>query len=198
MFVLASTNDGIAPAKGESGAAVRNPGNPDKAPGVAVRCAKHYRHRLRMPPHVALLPPDAAPSRVHACRGEGVSEGRRDLSRVPCFCSTFRFHPLHVRCSVLTVTCLRGGRPDLTASFRPGRSSSSIGVILSFVLAVRCHACAAGPSRWLCVGVQDSPVCWICLDSERPHRHLVQPCACPRFAHAHCLARWQLQSAGSR
>ena len=56
----------------------------------------------------------------------------------------------------------------------------------------------AGCSREPVWGMQDTPVCWICLDTERPHRHLVQPCACPRFAHAHCLARWQLQSAGSR
>lgn len=47
-------------------------------------------------------------------------------------------------------------------------------------------------------GVQDIPICWICLDVARPDRRLVQPCACPRFAHAQCLARWQLQSAGSR
>lgn len=42
---------------------------------------------------------------------------------------------------------------------------------------------------------QDVPVCWICL-GEQPG--LLRPCACPRFAHATCLARWQLQSAGSR
>ncbi|KAL4451767.1 hypothetical protein ABPG75_007429 [Micractinium tetrahymenae] len=42
---------------------------------------------------------------------------------------------------------------------------------------------------------EDAPVCWICLDSTGP---LVFPCKCPRTAHPRCLARWQLQSAGSR
>ncbi len=38
-------------------------------------------------------------------------------------------------------------------------------------------------------------MCWICLGEQAG---LMRPCACPRFAHPHCLARWQLQSAGSR
>lgn len=42
---------------------------------------------------------------------------------------------------------------------------------------------------------EDAPVCWICLDSQGP---LIFPCKCPRTAHPRCLARWQLQSAGSR
>lgn len=46
--------------------------------------------------------------------------------------------------------------------------------------------------------LQDAPICWICLDGPRSEANLVQPCNCPRHAHAHCLARWQLQSAGSR
>ncbi len=41
----------------------------------------------------------------------------------------------------------------------------------------------------------DSPVCWICLDLGG---ELVYPCRCPRMAHKACLARWQLQSAGTR
>ncbi|CAK0738761.1 hypothetical protein CVIRNUC_001089 [Coccomyxa viridis] len=45
---------------------------------------------------------------------------------------------------------------------------------------------------------EDVPICWICLDTARPDAGLVTPCACPRQAHAQCLARWQLQSAGSR
>jgi hypothetical protein len=48
------------------------------------------------------------------------------------------------------------------------------------------------------VALQDAPICWICLDGARSDAHLLQPCNCPRHAHAHCLARWQLQSAGSR
>lgn len=44
-------------------------------------------------------------------------------------------------------------------------------------------------------GDEDTPICWICLDSSTP---LLTPCKCPRLAHAPCLARWQLQSAGSR
>ncbi|KAI8466096.1 MAG: hypothetical protein J3K34DRAFT_472897 [Monoraphidium minutum] len=39
----------------------------------------------------------------------------------------------------------------------------------------------------------DAPCCWICLGSDGP---LERPCACPRDAHARCLARWQLQQAG--
>lgn len=42
---------------------------------------------------------------------------------------------------------------------------------------------------------EDTPVCWICLDQSGP---LVYPCKCPRVAHPKCLARWQLQSAGTR
>ncbi|KAL4422123.1 hypothetical protein ABPG77_003408 [Micractinium sp. CCAP 211/92] len=42
---------------------------------------------------------------------------------------------------------------------------------------------------------EEAPVCWICLDSTGP---LIFPCKCPRSAHPRCLARWQLQSAGSR
>lgn len=42
---------------------------------------------------------------------------------------------------------------------------------------------------------EEAPVCWICLDSTGP---LLFPCKCPRSAHPRCLARWQLQSAGSR
>lgn len=44
-------------------------------------------------------------------------------------------------------------------------------------------------------GSEDCPVCWICLDSTGT---LMFPCKCPRTAHSKCLARWQLQSAGSR
>ena len=42
---------------------------------------------------------------------------------------------------------------------------------------------------------EDTPLCWICLDIGG---ELVYPCKCPRSAHARCLARWQLQSAGTR
>lgn len=38
-------------------------------------------------------------------------------------------------------------------------------------------------------------MCWICLDLGGD---LVYPCKCPRMAHKACLARWQLQSAGTR
>ncbi len=38
-------------------------------------------------------------------------------------------------------------------------------------------------------------MCWICLDLGG---ELVYPCRCPRMAHKACLARWQLQSAGTR
>ncbi len=56
-----------------------------------------------------------------------------------------------------------------------------------------------GPTAILPNGcMQDIPICWICLDTARPDAPLVTPCACPRQAHAQCLARWQLQSAGSR
>ena len=43
-------------------------------------------------------------------------------------------------------------------------------------------------------------VCWICLDScNSPSKPVVaMPCKCPRRAHRSCLARWQLQSAGTR
>ncbi|MEW5307912.1 MAG: hypothetical protein WDW38_010561 [Sanguina aurantia] len=41
-------------------------------------------------------------------------------------------------------------------------------------------------------------VCWICLDGSSPARPLMCPCKCPRAVHAQCIARWQLQSAGSR
>jgi len=44
----------------------------------------------------------------------------------------------------------------------------------------------------------DKEVCWICLDGGSEENGLVAPCKCPRKAHAKCLARWQLQSAGSK
>ena len=49
------------------------------------------------------------------------------------------------------------------------------------------------------VGYADSEdcddVCWICLGTEE--RDLLRPCGCPnRFVHRHCLAKWQLMSAG--
>ena len=44
--------------------------------------------------------------------------------------------------------------------------------------------------------MQDPDVCWICLDDSGP---LASACECPnRLCHPDCLARWQLQSAGSR
>ncbi|KAK9804179.1 hypothetical protein WJX73_009336 [Symbiochloris irregularis] len=58
--------------------------------------------------------------------------------------------------------------------------------------------CAEGQASCSVEVPQDAPVCWICLDGPSSLACLVQPCRCPRFAHAHCLARWQLQSAGSR
>lgn len=42
---------------------------------------------------------------------------------------------------------------------------------------------------------EDAPLCWICLDIGG---ELIYPCKCPRTAHKRCLARWQLQSAGTR
>jgi len=44
----------------------------------------------------------------------------------------------------------------------------------------------------------DKEICWICLDTGSEDNVLVAPCKCPRKAHAKCLARWQLQSAGSK
>ncbi|KAI8462819.1 MAG: hypothetical protein J3K34DRAFT_389394 [Monoraphidium minutum] len=44
----------------------------------------------------------------------------------------------------------------------------------------------------------DCPICWICLDGPGPDRPLVHPCRCPSWVHAPCIARWQLQSAGTR
>ncbi|GMH33955.1 hypothetical protein BSKO_01789 [Bryopsis sp. KO-2023] len=46
--------------------------------------------------------------------------------------------------------------------------------------------------------VEDAPICWICLDPSTPERELTLPCKCPRHCHPLCLARWQLQSAGTR
>lgn len=43
----------------------------------------------------------------------------------------------------------------------------------------------------------DDACCWICL-SDAGDGPLVQPCACPRFTHQACLARWQLVSAGKK
>lgn len=44
----------------------------------------------------------------------------------------------------------------------------------------------------------EKETCWICLDGSEDEHALVAPCKCPRKAHAKCLARWQLQSAGSK
>lgn len=45
---------------------------------------------------------------------------------------------------------------------------------------------------------EEKNVCWICLESDKPSCPLEQPCKCPRYCHLRCLARWQLQSAGTR
>ena len=47
-------------------------------------------------------------------------------------------------------------------------------------------------------GDENKDVCWICLEAEKEGHSLVSPCKCPRKAHPKCLARWQLQSAGSK
>ncbi|WIA44088.1 hypothetical protein OEZ86_010441 [Tetradesmus obliquus] len=44
----------------------------------------------------------------------------------------------------------------------------------------------------------DLPICWICLGHSEPDRPLTHPCRCPSWCHATCVARWQLQSAGTR
>eukprot|EP00775_Hariotina_reticulata_P001561 gene1561-1901_t len=41
-------------------------------------------------------------------------------------------------------------------------------------------------------------VCWICLDGPSLDRPLQHACRCPSWTHATCIARWQLQSAGTR
>jgi hypothetical protein len=55
------------------------------------------------------------------------------------------------------------------------------------------------PTRTHAQAHDEAPVCWICLDGPAADAPLVQPCRCPAMAvHARCLARWQLQSAGTR
>jgi hypothetical protein len=57
----------------------------------------------------------------------------------------------------------------------------------------------AGPHASLAaVQAEEPPVCWICLDGPQPEKPLTHPCRCPSFCHASCIARWQLQSAGTR
>ena len=41
-------------------------------------------------------------------------------------------------------------------------------------------------------------MCWVCLDQGSAEKPLIHPCSCPSFCHAGCIARWQLQSAGTR
>ncbi|GIL56453.1 hypothetical protein Vafri_11820 [Volvox africanus] len=75
---------------------------------------------------------------------------------------------------------------------RPARGKWSGGTEVS---------CRGGPLN----DVQDSAcndepaeVCWVCLDAASPGKPLIRPCKCPRYCHSVCIARWQLQSAGSR
>lgn len=49
-----------------------------------------------------------------------------------------------------------------------------------------------------CEETYNEEICWICLDTASLEKPLHQPCRCPRPVHRECLARWQLQSAGSR
>lgn len=42
----------------------------------------------------------------------------------------------------------------------------------------------------------DQNCCYICL-AEREDSKLIRPCACPRWVHEDCAARWQLQKAGT-
>lgn len=55
----------------------------------------------------------------------------------------------------------------------------------------------AAEQSFLCLP-EDPPVCWICLDCGTPTQPLARVCKCPRQAHLNCVARWQLQSAGTR
>ncbi|KXZ53526.1 hypothetical protein GPECTOR_7g976 [Gonium pectorale] len=49
-----------------------------------------------------------------------------------------------------------------------------------------------------CCSDEQADVCWVCLDGPAPGRPLIRPCKCPRYCHGVCIARWQLQSAGSK
>jgi hypothetical protein len=62
-------------------------------------------------------------------------------------------------------------------------------------VATRSHLFRGAPAA---LQADDCPVCWICLDGPGPDRPLVHPCRCPSWCHAGCIARWQLQSAGTR
>lgn len=46
--------------------------------------------------------------------------------------------------------------------------------------------------------LDEDEVCWVCLGAGTPDDELTKPCCCPRLCHAACIARWQLQSAGTR
>eukprot|EP00951_Prasinocladus_malaysianus_P012040 scaffold89465_cov47-Prasinocladus_malaysianus.AAC.1 len=55
------------------------------------------------------------------------------------------------------------------------------------------------PTLTSAFAVQEEDVCWICLEAGTTALPLgSMPCKCPRFAHDKCIARWQLQSAGTR
>lgn len=49
-----------------------------------------------------------------------------------------------------------------------------------------------------CAVIVQPDMCWVCLGESTASEPLCCPCRCPRPVHAHCLARWQLHSAGSR
>lgn len=60
----------------------------------------------------------------------------------------------------------------------------------------RLHSLASPSSREMSTNTED--VCWLCLGEDSSSERLERPCACPRFAHRACLARWQLQKTGHR
>jgi hypothetical protein len=44
----------------------------------------------------------------------------------------------------------------------------------------------------------DDDVCWVCLEGSLPDNLIKSPCNCSQFSHTACLARWQLQSVGTK
>lgn len=53
------------------------------------------------------------------------------------------------------------------------------------------------PHHWQDGEEGEEECCFICLADGTPDRPLQRPCPCPRPVHATCLARWQLNKAGT-
>jgi RING-variant domain len=152
------------------------------------------RHRRLLSRHV-----DA--SSTHLAKGGHQPTRAAGVTRVACLGITAALRtPVAPSNSSHSLSCAEASQSNLTANSSRHRAPS---VELSGDVKARTTLCGC-ISDMECAST-GAPVsahnaaaqeCWICLGTAKGA--LTQPCRCPGFAHRACLARWQLQKAGTR